>query len=66
MTAQHDSHKLAPLMVGDAEAAAMFRVSRPTFRKWVQRGVIPEGAKIEGVRRWSVEKLVSIARDLAG
>lgn len=53
-------------MVRKAEDAALFGVSRPTLRKWVARGSVPEGTQIDGTRLWLRDDPVRTARRLTG
>lgn len=53
-------------MTRKAQAAAMFCVSRPTLRKWVARGLVPDLVKIDGTRLWLRDELVTTAKRLVG
>ena len=45
------------IAVSRKKAAALFDISASTFDSWVKEGLLPEGKKVNGLRRWSKEKL---------
>ncbi len=54
-----------PILLREKDAAAVFGISRPTFRKWIAAGRINEGFLIDGCRVWRYADLQKFADSLA-
>ncbi len=46
------------ILLRGAEAAALCRVSRTTWNRWIRAGKAPAGIKIEAVRLWQRKALI--------
>lgn len=47
------------ILLRGAEAAALCRVSRTTWNRWIRAGKAPAGIKIEAVRLWQRKALIA-------
>ncbi|MCJ7993438.1 DNA-binding protein [Rhizobium cremeum] len=50
--------------VSRTQAAALLDISTGTFDDWVRRGFMPQGVKIEFLRRWDVAEILGAWRAL--
>lgn len=57
-------NEIQPLLLRERQAAALYSISRPTFRRWVMAGRIPEGTMIDGCRVWHIDVLKQAAENL--
>jgi hypothetical protein len=60
---QKRSH-IQPILLKRVSAAMALDVSPATFDAWVERGLVPAGRRIGGLKMWSARELEQAAEDL--
>lgn len=50
-----------PLLT-DKEGCAILGIARPTWHKWVQRGLIPKPVKLGHLSRWPRSEVIAVIK----